>query len=72
MPTISYTIFVDSNNHRYAINSDDCTTFATDPGDTQYNMFPIDSKDQIKKEEPVTVSKSDIEPAGCVVTEPVS
>lgn len=70
MLTTSYTVFIDSNKHRYAIKSDDCTTFATDPGNTRYQMFPIGSKDQIEKEETVSVLRSGIEPAGCIITEP--
>jgi hypothetical protein len=72
MSTISYMIFVDQKNRQYAINSEDRLTFATDPVDKQYQGYGVDSNGQVLKNEPVTVLKSQLDPAGCIVTEPAS
>jgi hypothetical protein len=72
MSTTSYMIFVDPNNRRYAIKSDECLTFATDPGDKKYQGYLVDSKDQIIKNETVSVLRTDLDPAGCVITEPTA
>lgn len=68
----SYMIFSGPNNDRYAINSDDCLSFATDPVDKKYRAYPVNADDAINKDEPVEMLKADLDPAGCVVTEPAS
>jgi hypothetical protein len=72
MTTTSYIIFVDSNNRRYAIQSEECLTFATDPADKKYQGYPVDSNDGIIKNETVSIVKMDLDPAGCIITEPAS
>jgi hypothetical protein len=68
----SYMIFSGPNNSRYAIKSDDCLTCATDPANTKYLAYPVDSKDHITKNEAINVLRSDLDPAGCVLTDPAS
>jgi hypothetical protein len=68
----SYMIFVDQNNRRYAIKSEDCLTFATDPGDKKYQGYLVDSKDRVIKNETVSVFRTDMKAAGCVITEPTA
>jgi hypothetical protein len=72
MSAISYMIFMGADNRRYAIKSDDCLTFATDPGDKRYQGRLVDPKDGSITKETASMLKSDLEPAGCVVTEPTS
>lgn len=72
MNTTSYIIFTDSDNRRYAIQREDCPTFATDPADKKYPGYLVDSKDEIIKNETVSVLRMDLYPAGCIITEPAS
>jgi hypothetical protein len=61
-------IFVDQNSRQYAIKSDDCSTFATDPLDTRYQAYFIGSDKKINESESVSIMKSDIDTSGYIIT----